>query len=92
MGDDRRQPSDVGHDTPDSEVAAPAVAAHPPVRVGDVVKYHGSYGPRQGEVLEISDDRLLLVRREAPASGAWTSRDGGVRTILRERVYEVVGR
>jgi hypothetical protein len=62
------------------------------VKVGDIVRYKGTYGQRTGEVLEIPDDRLLVIRRQAPASDPWASRDGGVRPILRERVIEVLSR
>jgi hypothetical protein len=58
------------------------------VRVGDRIKYHGKYGPREGEVIEIRD-HLLMVRRFTEAF-TWGSRSGGVRPIRRDRVIEIV--
>jgi hypothetical protein len=81
-GGGRRDPSDVGSDTQPGD--------H--VKIGDRVRCRETYGPREGEVLEVVDERLLLVRRERPRGELWHSLDGGVHSILRSRVYEVVGR
>jgi hypothetical protein len=60
------------------------------IKIGDRVRYRGTYGPRDGEVIEIPNDRLLVIGRQRPASEPWASRDGGVRPILRSRVLEVL--
>jgi hypothetical protein len=89
---DRRYPSDVGRDTPDHSMAEPATAAHLDVRVGDRVRYRGTTRElRVGEVLEVGE-RLVLIRRPAPASENWGSLNGGVWPIKRERIIEVVER
>ena len=73
------------------EVAA--TAAHLDVRVGDRVRYRGTtHELRVGEVLDIIDKRLVLIRRPAPASENWHSLNGGVWPIKRERIIEVIPR
>ena len=93
MGGVRRNPSDVGRDTPDLSMAEPATVAHLEIRAGDWVRYRGSSGAiRVGEVLDIIDGRLVRIRRPAPASEDWGSLNGGVWPIKRERIIEVVER
>lgn len=38
------------------------------LKVGDRIRYRGTYGLREGEVIEITNERLLLVRRRAPGA------------------------
>jgi hypothetical protein len=91
VGIGRQEPGNVGLDTPDGEVAAPAVDAYLDVRVGDRVRYRGTTGAiREAEVLEIPDDRHVVIRRPRPASERWNSDNGGVWPIRRERIVEVV--
>jgi hypothetical protein len=67
-----------------------SAATHPVVdiRVGDRIRYHGTYGIREGEIIE-DRGHLLMVRRFTEAF-TWGSKSGGIRPILRERVTEII--
>jgi hypothetical protein len=91
VGIGRQEPGNVELDTLDGEVAAPAVDAHLDIKSGDWVRYRGSTGAiREGEVLDIIDERLVRMRRPAPTSENWGSLNGGVWPIKRTRIIEVV--
>ena len=81
------------NDTARSGEVATAAAAHLDIRVGDRVRYRGTtHELRVAEVLEIPNERLVLIRRPAPASENWGSLNGGVWPIKRSRIVEVIPR
>ena len=60
------------------------------IKVGDRIRYRGNYGPHEGEVLEIVNERLLRIRRRKSGSESWSFIDGGTRPILRSRVIKIL--
>jgi hypothetical protein len=63
VGGGRQLPSDVGRDTPDHSTAAPATVARLDVRIGDTIRYRGTLKVCEAEVLEIPNERILIIRR-----------------------------
>ena len=89
VGGDRRDPGASGANDLDFSTAEPAIAAPLDVRVGDLIRYRGTYDVCEAEVIELRDDCLLMIRR-TKAHQTWSSRAGGVRPLRRERVIEIV--